>query len=108
MKKTLINKSKFEHDNTVIELKYYQTENVFDERCSNPESYGVAVTMTQMYGTGSIINIEKRISSIFYSEYDVHRFIEILVKNKVTPTTLQEVAEEYILNKLCIENLAAI
>lgn len=92
-------------DSMKINLEYYQIEETLNECCLESIVYGVAVKMMQIYDNGYIVNTGKRIYSLFCSENSARVFIEMLVRNNVTPTTLQEIAEDYIISKFRTEDL---
>lgn len=105
MNEKFISEVELKENNTKIKLEYYQIEEPLNEYCSEPKRYGVMVKMKQIYEDGRIFNEGKRIHSLFFRESELEGFIEMLVRNSVTPTTLQEVVEEYIINQLCVEEL---
>ncbi len=75
-----------------IQLQYYKTYN--DSR--NQKPYGIGVIKT--YCSEMETDIEKReFNHIFSKENDANNMLDVLIKNKVTPITLKDVLEDFIL-----------
>lgn len=75
-----------------IQLQYYKTYN--DVRKQKP--YGIGVIKT--YCNEIETDIEKReFNHIFSKENDANNMLEVLMKNKVTPITLKDILEDFIL-----------
>lgn len=87
-----------------IRLEYYLIEEALNEYCPEIKRYGVSVKMTRLYEESYETGGEKRIRALFCGEKEALAFIDILAKNTVTPVTLREITEEYILGKIQIED----
>ena len=78
--------------NGPIQLKYYKTYN----NSKRQKPYGIGVIKT--YCNDVETDIEKReFNHIFSKENDANNMLDILIKHKVTPSTLKDVLEDFIL-----------
>ena len=85
-------------DGRIIDLKYYILEEPLAE-CSDIIMYGVKIEMTEDFG-GEIKNFEKTVHAMFTKPESIENFVRLIIENTVTPTTLENVAEEYVDKKL--------
>ena len=81
-------------------LDYYMIrESICDDYC-NLMRYGAKVVKTtRSPGGGKVIEL-KQINNIFYREDDADEFIKLIMRNEVTPVTLMDVVEDYIIESL--------
>lgn len=80
-----------------MELEYYIIIN--DTYGGGGEGYGVRVIKTE-YGVKSEKCIESsQVNNIFYKRFDIEEFMETLVRNEVTPMSLKDIAEDYIVDR---------
>lgn len=90
--------------NTVIDgderilLEYFIIPKYIHEEYCNLWQYGVKVKKTVMKNGGTNIAETKEISNIFYDESEAKRFVQLIMKNRVTPVTLMDVVEDYIIS----------
>lgn len=77
-----------------IKLEYYK---ICDNKNENSEKlYGIGVIKT--YCDEIETNIEKReFNNIFSKENDADNMLNLLMKNKVTPITLRDILEDFVL-----------
>lgn len=78
-----------------IRLDYSLIEEALNEYCPEIRRYGVHVKMTRLYEESHEPAGEKKIRGLFCSESEAMRFIDLIARNTVTPTTLIEITEEY-------------
>lgn len=83
-----------------MKFEYYLTEEFLCERYSQIRRYGVIIKKI----TGGKIE-KKQINDVFYRLSDAEEFVYLLMRNKVTPMTLEEIITEYITGKisLCVQ-----
>ena len=83
-----------------IQLEYYKIYN------SEKQSGGINLWIRKPYGIGVIkrcsneteLDVEKReFNHIFSKENDADDMLELLLKNKVTPTSLRDILEDFVL-----------
>lgn len=81
-------------------LDYYMIrESICDDYC-NLMRYGVKIIKTtKSPGGGKTVEL-KQINNIFYREADADEFLKLIMRNKVTPVTLMDVVEDYIIDSL--------
>ncbi|MDD6484844.1 MAG: DUF6514 family protein [Clostridiales bacterium] len=82
------------------ELRYYIVVQSISERYSDLESYGVRVEKINVYEGGGKSVETKQINNIFYKKSDIEEFVRIIKQGKVTPTSLYDVVEDYIIETL--------
>ncbi len=85
-------------------LEYYLNEEYLCEQFSDLKRYGITIVKTSVYSDMKKTEESKTINDIFYKKEDACNFLDILIKNTVTPLSFQDVVEEYIissLNMLC-------
>ncbi len=76
-------------------------EDISEKHC-NLESYGVRIVKT-VYSDGGGKSIEStQINNIFYRKCDIESFMELIVRNSVTPITLKDVVEDYIADSVAM------
>ena len=85
--------------NEKIYLKYYLiSEKISAEYC-NLMSYGIKAEKTVLYDGGGKTVETKQINNVFYRRADAEKFLKIILKNKVTPVSLRDVVEDYIIEQ---------
>lgn len=78
-----------------IQLEYYKICNKQKEQ-ANEKPYGIGVVKT--HTDVKEVNIEKReFNNIFSNEKDANNMLNLLMKHQVTPVSLRDVLEDYIL-----------
>lgn len=87
-------------DTEGLELSYYRLE---QKDKPGYTAYGVRIDMHQKKETGEETFKTKSIFNVFYVRKLIDDFIEKLVRNTVTPTTLEEITTEYIQDMLYVE-----
>lgn len=87
-----------------LTLEYYIVSEPLCAEYSDLMRYGVKIKMIAEFNDGTTDEEVKEIRDIFYRENDAEKFIKLLAENKVTPTHLREIVEEYISNSLKISN----
>ena len=90
--KTSINSSDSEEKETIeeIELEYYETRNFNEE---NKREYGIEVVKKNMKNEG--FNIESKIvNNISNEEIAISKLLEIMLNNKVTPVTVDDIISD--------------
>ena len=76
--------------NEKIELEYYETHNLLEE---NERKYGIEVVKRNQ--KNEKFNIESKIvNNISKEENKVNRLLEILMINKVTPVTVDDIISD--------------
>lgn len=83
-----------------VNLEYYIVTEPLCSDYSDLLRYGVKINMLLTSPDGRITEESKEIRDIFYRKNDAEEFVNLLVKNKVTPTHFREVVEDYITSKL--------
>ncbi len=83
-----------------LTLKYYMITEPLCQKYSDMLRYGVKIKMLSEYPDGTKHEESKEIQDIFYRKKDAEEFLSTLLKNKVTPTHLREIVEDYISEKL--------
>jgi hypothetical protein len=78
-----------------MELEYYIIE---ENLPHSAESYGIKVVKTQFSEGGGTVSESKEIGNVFYRRKDAEKFIKLIRDNKVTPMTLMDVVEDYIID----------
>lgn len=79
-----------------ILLEYYMITEDISVNYSELESYGVKIVKTEhMPGGGKTVEM-KQINNIFYHREDAEIFLDIIMRNTVTPVSLMEVTEDYV------------
>ena len=77
-----------------IQLEYYKTYN--SEKQDNRKPYGIGVI--KRCSNEVEVDIEKReFNHIFSHENDADNMLELLLKNKVTPVSLRDILEDFVL-----------
>ena len=73
-----------------IELEYY---NLKEENCLNNKNYGIEIVKKRI--ENEIMNIENKIvSNIFREEQEANKLLQILMENKVTPISVDDVISD--------------
>lgn len=83
-----------------LTLEYYIISEPLCEEYSDMMRYGIKIKMTAEFTDGTTDEEIKEIRDIFYRRKDAESFIKLLLENKVTPTHLREIIEEYISDTL--------
>ncbi len=82
------------------ELAYYIIpENISVDYC-DLMCYGVKIKKTTYFEGGGKTVETKQINNVFYRRKDAEEFIDLIMRNSVTPTTLRDVVEDYIVESL--------
>lgn len=77
-----------------IQLEYYKIYN--SEKQNNRKPYGIGVI--KRCSNEIEVDIEKReFNHIFSQENDADNMLELLLKNKVTPVSLRDILEDFVL-----------
>lgn len=83
-----------------MQLEYYIiSEHIGFENC-NLMSYGIRVKKTVYYDGGGKTIETNQINNVFYRLDDAEEFIHLIIRNKVTPVTLRDVVEDYIVESI--------
>lgn len=86
-----------EYSDTILE--YHMITEEIAEEFSPLKSYGVRVSKITRCAGGK--NVEMRqINGIFYRRDDAEEFLSCIMRNTVTPVSLQDVTEDYIVEAL--------
>lgn len=84
-------------------LDYYMMrESICDDYCDLIR-YGAKIVKTTGYGGGGKTVEIKQINNIFYREEEADRFLKLIMRNQVTPITLMDVVEDYIIDTMDME-----
>lgn len=78
-------------------LEYYMITEEIAEEFSPLKSYGVRINKTTRFPGGRKTAEMKQINGIFYRYSDVEEFLMCLLRNSVTPISLLDVTEDYII-----------
>ena len=81
-------------------LEYYLNEEYLCEQFSDLKRYGITIVKTSEYPDKKKTEECKTINDIFYKKDDACKFLDILIKNTVTPLSFRDVVEEYIISRL--------
>ena len=103
MKHIFLDSSRIIYDNKDINLEYYIIEETENAELSNSLYYGAEIKMQITYNSGKTVNEGKRARMLFSNIKDAEDFARLLLRNNVTPTTLYEIAAEYITDFILIE-----
>lgn len=98
-----------EAEDTILE--YYMIVEEISEEFSKLKSYGAKINKTTRRPGKRKTAEMKQINGIFYHRADAERFLECIMRNTVTPVTLSDVTEDYIvemLEKVMEEKKAAV
>jgi hypothetical protein len=87
-------------ENADIVLEYYLISEEISEEYSNLKSYGVKINKISRYAGGGKTVEMKQINNIFCRIGDAEEFIKYIMKYQVTPITLRDVAEDYVVESL--------
>lgn len=96
--KTLYGKNFIKRDRDsecAVTLKYFISYNY-----AVSERFGVIISKISVYRNGYRKTESRQVSNIFHTEKQAMQFAKLLIRNFVTPMTLQEIAEEYISDKV--------
>jgi len=102
MKELFIEELKVKNDDLDIILKY----TVFEENLntsSDIKMYGVRIDMEEKSGDALPVFSSKSVHSMFSNRKQIDDFVKVLIINEVTPTTLECIAEEYVVDLLYVE-----
>ena len=81
-------------------IEYFMTEELLCSRYSDIKRYGVIIRKTCSFADGTTSSEEKQINDIFYRKNDADDFLDMLIRNRVTPMALEEIIQEYICSKV--------
>ena len=81
-----------------MEMEYYIISEDISEKYSDLQSYGIKIVKTKCNEVGGKVSESKEIDNIFYRRDDVEKFADILIRNTVTPMSLMDVVEDYIVD----------
>lgn len=88
-----------------MELCYYIIVTDISQKYCDLESYGVKIEKT-VYSKGGGKSIQSsQINNIFYKQKDIEKFMDLIINNEVTPISLKDVVEDYIVD--CLDKHAA-
>lgn len=87
-------------ENTRVVLEYYLISEKISENYSDLKSYGVRINKISHYDGGGKTVEMKQINNIFYRRHDAEEFLKCIMKNQVTPVSLRDVAEDYVIESL--------
>lgn len=88
--KTIIDRSDSEELNEKIELEYYETHNLAEK---NERKYGIEIVKTKE--KNEKFNIESKvINNISNEEQEVNKLLNILMLNKVTPVSVDDIISD--------------
>lgn len=82
------------------ELEYYLIPEKISEAYCDLVSYGVKVKKTSYFEGGGKTVETKQINNVFYRKNEAEEFIKLILRNSVTPVTLRDVVEDYIIDSL--------
>lgn len=102
MKELFIEELKVKNDDVDIILKYI----VFEENLntsSDIKMYGVRIDMEEKSENVLPVFSSKSVHSMFSNRKQIEDFVKVLIINEVTPTTLECIAEEYVVDLLYVE-----
>lgn len=94
--KTIIDNSDSEDlgENYKVELEYYQLE-----ESSSKRPYGIKIVKRSI--ENNQLNIEeKTIDNICYIEQDTNKLLDILINNKVTPVSVDDVIHDLTITRV--------
>ncbi|MCX7715324.1 MAG: DUF6514 family protein [Clostridia bacterium] len=77
-------------------LEYYLVEKEIAEEYCDLKSYGVQITKISIFNDGRRSEEYKLINDIFFDKNDAENFIQIIAENRVTPTSLRDVIDDFI------------
>lgn len=97
MERSILYKSQTVED---MELDYYIIADDISKKHCNLESYGVRIIKTVCSEGGGKSIDSSQINNIFYRRSDIESFMELIVRNEVTPITLRDVVEDYIADSI--------
>lgn len=81
-------------------LDYYLIRESIGENYCDLVRYGVKVVKTVLEcGGGKTVEL-KQINNIFYRERDADDFLRLIMRNRVTPVSLMDVVEDYIIDTI--------
>lgn len=83
-----------------ILLEYFMITEEISVDYTNLKSYGVKIRKTEVNEGGGNVIETKQINNVFYHKEDAEVFLDILMRNSVTPISLLEVTEDYIVESL--------
>lgn len=88
------------NDKHEAELEYYLIpENISKDYC-DLMCYGIKIKKTTYFeGGGKTVEI-KQINNVFYRKKEAEEFLRVILRNTVTPSTLKDVVEDYIVESL--------
>ena len=81
-----------------MELEYYIIPRHISPQMCGLESYGIKVIKTEREEGGGAVVESKEIDNVFYRKSDAKKFINLIKRNRVTPMTLMDVVEDYIVD----------
>ena len=79
-----------------IILEYYMITEEISAYYSTLKSYGVKISKIKITDGGGKVIESKHINNIFYRKEDAEVFLDIIMRNTVTPISLMDVTEDYI------------
>lgn len=83
-----------------MRMEYYLISEKISQDYTDLMRYGVKIKLTSSFdGGGKAVEI-KQINNIFYRLSDAEEFLKLLIRNKVTPVSLSDVVEDYIVESL--------
>ena len=83
-----------------MRIEYYLIPEKISQDYTDLMRYGVKIKMTSLFDGGGRAEEIKQITNVFYRLSDAEDFIRLLIRNKVTPVSLRDVVEDYIIESL--------
>ena len=102
MTEKLFDKREISTEDSTIQLEYYLIEENLNDS-SDIKMYGVRIVMTEIFDGKDSVRSDKWVHSMFSNSKQIEDFINLLIRNEVTPTTLECIAKEYIVDLLYVE-----
>lgn len=81
-------------------LEYYLNEELLCEEYSDLKRYGITIKKIATYNDGNTLKETKTINNIFYDKKEATDFLDLLLRNSVTPMSLKDIVYEYIADRL--------
>ena len=83
-----------------MRIEYYLIPEKISQDYTDLMRYGIKIKMTSYFEGGGKVVEMKQINNIFYRLGDAEEFLQLLIRNKVTPVSLRDVVEDYIIESL--------
>lgn len=83
-----------------VELEYYLIPECISSAYCDLMCYGIKIKKTAYFEGGGKTVESKQINNVFYRKEDAERFLNIIIEGSVTPVTLRDVVEDYIVESI--------